>query len=105
MSEQTRPPSTGRPGDNHGVQQYGGHSSVANQAVGPGARAVAGDITVHAPGTGERARVEELIRLVERLLEEHRRRCPTGRRHGWSCAGCGRNWTRTNPNRAWCGAP
>ncbi|MCP9988998.1 DUF5955 family protein [Streptomyces sudanensis] len=77
MSEQTRPPlPRAAPGDNHGVQQYGGHSSVANQAVGPGARAVAGDITVHAPGTGERARVEELIRLVERLLEEHREALP-----------------------------
>ncbi|OEJ97430.1 DUF5955 family protein [Streptomyces thermolilacinus] len=58
---------------NFGVQQYGGQSSVTNQAIGPNARAVAGRITVHAPGGDQqRAQVEQLIQLVERLLEEHR---------------------------------
>ncbi|URM92316.1 DUF5955 family protein [Streptomyces sp. MRC013] len=77
MSEQTRrPPHEPSPAGNHGVQQYGGHSSVVNQAVGQNARAVAGDITVHAPGTEQRVRVDELIRLVERLLEEHRAALP-----------------------------
>ncbi|AOT57526.1 MULTISPECIES: DUF5955 family protein [Streptomyces] len=78
MSEENRhTPAAPSGGGNHGVQQYGGRSSVGNQAVGPGARAVAGDVTVHADGGAEeRARVGELIRLVERLLEEHRAELP-----------------------------
>jgi hypothetical protein len=61
---------------NFGVQQYGGHSHVANQAVGPNARAVAGRISLQAPTADQRAQVDALILLVERLLEEHRAALP-----------------------------
>jgi hypothetical protein len=74
-SRPTDPPSdepTGARVLNLGVQQYGGHSSVGNQAVGPGARAVAGRVTVQAPSADQRAEVEALLLLVERLLDEHR---------------------------------
>lgn len=77
MSQQNqRPPDEPSRVLNFGVQQYGGQSSVGNQAVGPNARAVAGRITVQAPGAAQLARVDELILLVERLLEEHRAALP-----------------------------
>ncbi|MDT9686550.1 DUF5955 family protein [Streptomyces sp. TRM76323] len=77
MSQQNqRPPDEPSRVLNFGVQQYGGQSSVGNQAVGPNARAVAGRITVQAPGADQLARVDELILLVERLLEEHRAALP-----------------------------
>ncbi|CAL9281090.1 MULTISPECIES: DUF5955 family protein [unclassified Streptomyces] len=77
MSEEAQPgPGETAGAANFGVQQYGGHSSVANQAVGPHARAVAGHIALHAPGEDQRAQVERLIGLVERLLEEHRAELP-----------------------------
>ncbi|GAA4933877.1 DUF5955 family protein [Streptomyces coeruleoprunus] len=61
---------------NFGVQQYGGQSQVANQAVGPQARAVAGRISVQAPAAEQRAQVDALLLLIERLLEEHRSALP-----------------------------
>jgi hypothetical protein len=64
---------------NHGVQQYGGHSQVGNQAVGHGARAEAGQVAVGAAFAGEQsARVEELLTRIERLLDEHRDELPDG---------------------------
>ncbi|MFF8387812.1 DUF5955 family protein [Streptomyces kanasensis] len=73
-------PSPDEPGEarvlNFGVQQYGGQSSVGNQAIGPGARAVAGHVSVHAPSADQRAEVEALLLLVERLLDEHRAALP-----------------------------
>ncbi|MFE5207102.1 hypothetical protein [Streptomyces sp. NPDC056600] len=57
---------------NHGIQQYGGHSQVGNQAVGQGARAEAGQVAVGAAFTGEQsARVEELLTRIELLLDQH----------------------------------
>ncbi|MET9428453.1 hypothetical protein [Streptomyces sp. NPDC003036] len=61
---------------NFGVQQYGGQSQVANQAVGPHARAVAGRVSIQPPGTDQRAQVDALLLLVERLLDEHRAALP-----------------------------
>ncbi|GGP93726.1 DUF5955 family protein [Streptomyces roseolilacinus] len=77
MSQQVqRPADEPPPGSNFGVQQYGGQSSVGNQAVGPNARADAGRVAVQAPRAEQHARVDELVLLVERLLEEHRAELP-----------------------------
>ncbi len=61
---------------NNGFQQSGGNSQIGNQAIGAGARAVAGDIgfrtLVPAPAT----QASDLLTLVERLLEEHRAELP-----------------------------
>ncbi|MEV4917303.1 DUF5955 family protein [Streptomyces tirandamycinicus] len=72
-----RPP--GGPAVNLGVQQYGGHSQVGNQAVGPGARAVAGRIGFQALAPEQRERAAELMELIELLLERHRAELPDQR--------------------------
>ncbi|MDH2389964.1 DUF5955 family protein [Streptomyces sp. HNM0663] len=78
MTHQSRPSSPeGLPqGDNLGVQQYGGHSQVGNQAVGSGAQAIAGQVFVQAPTADQRTQIRDLLALVERLLEEHRAALP-----------------------------
>ncbi|MFJ7154194.1 hypothetical protein ACIQUQ_04580 [Streptomyces sp. NPDC101118] len=77
MSQQPGPsPDGARPVVNLGIQQYGGHSHVANQAVGPHARAVAGQVFMQAPTIEQRTRLDDLLRQVEQLLEEHRAALP-----------------------------
>ncbi|WP_282703202.1 DUF5955 family protein [Streptomyces sp. CC219B] len=71
MSENTPPQAA-----NFGVQQYGGQSQVANQAVGPGARAVAGQVSFQALTADQRTQVLDRLALVEQLLEEHRAGLP-----------------------------
>ncbi|WP_441246680.1 DUF5955 family protein [Kitasatospora sp. McL0602] len=59
------------PVTNAGIQQYGGHSQVGNQAVGTGARAVAGQIGFQTALPDQRADVGELIALIRQLLADH----------------------------------
>ncbi|MBC2906578.1 DUF5955 family protein [Streptomyces cupreus] len=61
---------------NFGVQQYGGQSQVANQAVGPGARAVAGQVSFQSLTADQRTQIHDRLALVERLLDEHRAGLP-----------------------------
>ncbi|MER7576595.1 DUF5955 family protein [Streptomyces sp. NPDC126514] len=61
---------------NFGVQQYGGQSQVANQAVGPGARAVAGQVSFQSLTADQRTQIHDRLELIERLLEEHRAGLP-----------------------------
>ncbi|GAA2148026.1 hypothetical protein GCM10009760_39500 [Kitasatospora kazusensis] len=61
---------------NNGVQQSGGHSQVGNQAVGAGARAVAGNVGFQTALPAQQAGPAELIALIERLLTEHRDALP-----------------------------
>ncbi|HKS44835.1 MAG TPA: hypothetical protein VJT49_06900 [Amycolatopsis sp.] len=56
---------------NYGIQQSGGQSTVGNQAVGPGAKAVSGDIQL-TTGTGDtEGRAERLLARLEELLDHH----------------------------------
>jgi hypothetical protein len=61
---------------NFGVQQYGGQSQVANQAVGPGARAVAGQVSFQSLTADQRTQIHDRLELIERLLDEHRTGLP-----------------------------
>ncbi|MFE6335644.1 DUF5955 family protein [Streptomyces sp. NPDC057806] len=61
---------------NFGVQQYGGQSQVANQAVGPGARAVAGQVSFQSLTADQRTQIHDRLELIERLLDEHRAGLP-----------------------------
>ncbi len=61
---------------NFGVQQYGGQSQVANQAVGPGARAVAGQVSFQSLTADQRTVIHDRLALIERLLDEHRAGLP-----------------------------
>ncbi|MEV0177524.1 DUF5955 family protein [Streptomyces sp. NPDC050803] len=61
---------------NFGVQQYGGQSQVANQAVGPGARAVAGHVSFQSLTADQRTQIHDRLALIERLLDEHRAGLP-----------------------------
>ncbi|MGW0915993.1 DUF5955 family protein [Streptomyces sp. NPDC002784] len=61
---------------NFGVQQYGGQSQVANQAVGPGARAVAGQVSFQSLTADQRTQLYDRLELIERLLDEHRAGLP-----------------------------
>jgi hypothetical protein len=61
-----------RAGVNYGIQQSGGVSQVGVQAVGPKARAVSGDVHMGAAPSSGRAEVGELIRTLQRLLEEYK---------------------------------
>ncbi|GLW51266.1 hypothetical protein Stsp02_69270 [Streptomyces sp. NBRC 14336] len=63
-------------GTNYGVQQFGGQSQVANQAVGPGARATAGAISFQSLTADQRTMIDDRLALVERLLDEHRAALP-----------------------------
>ncbi|MER6671928.1 DUF5955 family protein [Streptomyces sp. NPDC000983] len=63
-------------GVNFGVQQFGGQSQVANQAVGPGARAVAGHVSFQSLTADQRTLIDDRLTLVERLLDEHRAALP-----------------------------
>lgn len=56
---------------NFGVQQFGGQSQVANQAVGPGARAVAGQVSFQSLTADQRTQIHDRLALIERLLDEH----------------------------------
>ncbi|AUG76581.1 hypothetical protein CFP65_1699 [Kitasatospora sp. MMS16-BH015] len=64
------------PPGNSGVQQYGGHSQVGNQAVGTNARAIAQNVGFQTaiPTTG--LDPAALLALVERLLDQHREELP-----------------------------
>ena len=48
-------------GTNYGVQQFGGQSQVANQAVGPGARATAGAISFQSLTADQRTVIDDTI--------------------------------------------
>ncbi|MEU9732391.1 hypothetical protein [Streptomyces sp. NPDC048002] len=63
-------------GTNFGVQQFGGQSQVANQAVGPGARAVAGHVSFQSLTADQRTVLDDRLTLIERLLDEHRAGLP-----------------------------
>lgn len=56
---------------NFGVQQFGGQSQVANQAVGPGARAIAGQVSFQSLTADQRTQIHHQLSQVERLLDEH----------------------------------
>ena len=56
---------------NYGVQQSGGVSHVGVQAVGPGARARAGDVHMNTAPPAGRAALDDLIGALRQLLEEH----------------------------------
>ncbi|MFI5527892.1 DUF5955 family protein [Kitasatospora sp. NPDC051853] len=62
------------PGANYGVQQSGGHSQVGNQAVGPGARAIAHQIAFQSAAPSHR--IEELLTTIEQLLAAHATELP-----------------------------
>lgn len=66
------------PVTNHGVQQFGGHSQVGNQAIGQHARAIAGQVGFQQSADDQRALAVELLATVERLLTEHRAELPDG---------------------------
>lgn len=53
---------------NNGIQQFGGHMHVGNQAVGANARIDAGDVSVQAVGSPQAA---ELLVRIEQLLSQH----------------------------------
>ncbi|WP_328872347.1 hypothetical protein OHT76_20735 [Streptomyces sp. NBC_00287] len=61
---------------NFGVQQYGGQSQVANQAVGPGAQAIAGQISFQSLTADQRTMIHDHLSLIERLLDENRTDLP-----------------------------
>ncbi|MYS19494.1 hypothetical protein GA0115240_10943 [Streptomyces sp. DvalAA-14] len=65
----------GRSPVNHGFQVLGGQVRIGNQAVGPGARAVAGSVTTGA-GAPAAATAADLLLVIERLLDEHREQLP-----------------------------
>lgn len=60
-------------GDNYGVQHSGGTSHVGVQAVGTGARAVAGDVTAGVSGPS----LAELLATVRSLVSEHAEELPS----------------------------
>lgn len=59
---------------NYGIQQSGGQSTVGNQAVGPGAKAVSRDIHL-APGA-EGETTQRLLETLEGLLDRHSAELP-----------------------------
>ncbi|MER5641622.1 DUF5955 family protein [Kitasatospora sp. NPDC002227] len=61
---------------NAGVQQFGGHSQVGNQAVGTNAQAVAGSIGFQTALPADRTDPAELLALIARLLDQHRAELP-----------------------------
>ncbi|MER5864711.1 DUF5955 family protein [Kitasatospora sp. NPDC002040] len=69
---------TNEPVANHGVQQFGGHSQVGNQAIGQHARAVSGPVGFQQLAVDHQALAVELLGTVERLLAEHRAALPDG---------------------------
>ncbi|BFV59911.1 hypothetical protein KCMC57_up50150 [Kitasatospora sp. CMC57] len=66
------------PVTNNGVQQFGGHSQVGNQAIGQHARALSGPVGFQNLAVDHRALAVELLATVERLLAEHRAELPDG---------------------------
>jgi hypothetical protein len=56
---------------NYGIQQSGGQSTVGNQAVGPGAKAVSGDIHFTVGFDDTDGRAARLLEQLEDLLERH----------------------------------
>lgn len=56
---------------NFGVQQFGGQSQVANQAVGPGAQAIAGQVSFQSLTADQRTQIHDHLSRIEGLLAEH----------------------------------
>ncbi|WP_020671554.1 hypothetical protein [Amycolatopsis nigrescens] len=61
---------------NYGIQQSGGQSTVGNQAVGPNARVVSGDVQVASQFSDPAGRTTELLDRVSELLDAHHEQLP-----------------------------